>query len=184
MSKNLRHFTQAVYAFDAVVRRVPDDRWDSQTPCDEWTAAQLVDHQCAVLNGVAEMARTGEMARPTSSGDGGPVETWEACRSGVLLALDQQGALQQEGPFWFKTATIDDLVGQVAWDPAGHAWDLATAAGIPHGLSDELIELTMNTVQDRLVMFAESGRTAPAVDLADGAPLIDRFVALLGRQPN
>ena len=56
MSDNLRLFTQAVYAFDAVVRRTADDQWSAATPCEGWDARDLLQHQCAVLNGVAAMA--------------------------------------------------------------------------------------------------------------------------------
>jgi hypothetical protein len=34
MSTNLQNYTKALYGFDAVVQRVPSDRWDADTPCD------------------------------------------------------------------------------------------------------------------------------------------------------
>lgn len=181
MSEQLRTFTRGIYAFDAVVQRVPADKWDAQTPCPDWNAAQLVEHQCAVLNGVATMAETGEMAAPTPSADGDPVSMWNECRSRLLSALDTKGALAQEGPFWFKAATIDDVCGAVLWDPVTHAWDLATAAGLDHGLSDDLLEATLATVEPRIEMMVKSERTAPAIEVATDASALERYLAAVGR---
>jgi hypothetical protein len=41
MSTNLRAYTKAIYAFDAVAQRVPADAWDRPSPCDDWTARQV-----------------------------------------------------------------------------------------------------------------------------------------------
>ena len=181
MSEQLRTFTRGVYAFDAVVQRVPSDQWGAQTPCPDWNASQLVEHQCAVLNGVATMAETGEMAAPTPSAEGDPVTMWNACRNRLLAALDTKGALAQEGPFWFKAATIDDVCGAVLWDPVTHAWDLATAAGIDHGLSDDLLETTLATVEPRAEMLVKSERTGPAIEVDGDASALERYLAAVGR---
>ena len=181
MSEQLRNFTRGIYALDAVVQRVHGDQWGAQTPCPDWNAAQLIEHQCAVLNGVATMAETGEMAPPTPSADSDPVTMWNECRDRVLKALDTKGTLAQEGPFWFKAATIDDVCGAVLWDPVTHAWDLATATGIDHGLSDELLETTLATVEPRIDMLAKSERTAPAIEVDGDAPVLHRYLAAVGR---
>lgn len=181
MSEQLRSFTRGIYAFDAVVQRVPADQWGAQTPCPEWNATQLVEHQCAVLNGVATMAETGEMAAPAPSADNDPASMWNECRDRLLTALDTKGALAQEGPFWFKAATIDDVCGAVLWDPVTHAWDLATAAGIDHGLSDDLLGATLATVEPRKEMLARSERTAPSLEVASDASILQQYLAAVGR---
>lgn len=183
MSQNLRIFTQAVYAFDAVVHRTPADAWAAPTPCSEWNAKQLLEHQCAVLNGVATIAQTGQMARPTASPDGDdPVATWNACRNKLLSSLDTQGVLSQKGPFWFDSADVDELVAAVTWDPATHAWDLATAVGIDHGLDPALIETLIRRVAPVASMLSETGRTAPALESPPDADQLHIYLALVGRQ--
>lgn len=182
MSENLRAFTRGVYAFDAVVQRVPADQWGAPTPCPEWNAAELVAHQCAVLNGVAMIAETGAMAGPTpSAANDDPVAMWNECRDRLLAALDVQGVLAQEGPFWFRAATVDELCALVTWDPVTHAWDLAVATGVDHGLADALLEWTIPTVEPRQTMLNESGRTAAAVESGSGASVLDRYLAMVGR---
>lgn len=182
MSESLRTFTRGVYAFDAVVQRMPSERWNEPTPCSEWNAKQLVEHQCAVLNGVATIAQTGQMARPTPSPDNDdPVATWNECRDRLLAALDHPGVLAQRGPFWFGAETVDDLCAAVNWDPVTHAWDLAQAGGIHHGLSDGLLAATFADVEPRIGMLAESGRTAPALEVPMNSNMLDRYLGLVGR---
>jgi len=183
MSQNSRKFVQAVLAFDGVVQRTPADAWDNATPCEGWTARELVQHQCAVLNGVAAVASTGAMAAPSAPEDvSDPKATWCATRDSVLSALDQQGVLGQQGPFWFDSPTVDDMVGIVAWDPVTHAWDLAQAVGVHHGLDDALVQACHATVEPMSGMLVESGRTAAVLEAGADASVLDRYLALVGRQ--
>jgi len=185
MSENLRTFTQAVYAFDAVVQRTAGDQWGNDTPCDGWDARQLLEHQCAVLNGVQRIAETGAMARPTPPASmDDPQAVWADTRDRLLASLDRQGALAQQGPFWFDLATVDDLIGTVMWDPVAHAWDLAQATGQPHGISEDLAEAAIAVIEPVADSMAESGRTAGVLEAAADASAIDRYLALTGRSPS
>jgi len=183
MSKNSRNFVQAVNAFDAVVQRTAVDAWQNDTCCDGWTATQLVEHQCAVINGITAMASSGQMAKPTPPEDmSDPVAAWNQTRDNVLEALDQQGVLNQQGPFWFNAATIDDTIGIVMWDAVTHTWDLATAVGQEHALDDGLVQAAYDVVAPMSDMLVETGRTGPVIPVADDAPILDRYLGLVGRQ--
>jgi len=185
MSTNLRNFVEAVYAFDAVVRRTDATQWQNQTPCDEWNAAQLLEHQCAVLNGVQQLAATGQMAKPTPPADmSDPQAAWDATRTLLLETLDKPGVLAQEGPFWFNAATIDDTIGIVMWDAVTHAWDLATATDQAHGVSNQLAQAAYDVVAPMSDMLVETERTGPVIEVADDAPIMQRYLGLVGRQSN
>ncbi len=73
MSRNLRTYTNARYSFDAVVQRVPVDRWDAASPCDGWCARDVVSHAAGVVDAIAQMARTGEVAMPETPHPGNEV---------------------------------------------------------------------------------------------------------------
>lgn len=183
MSQNSRNFVQAVHAFDAVVQRTGQSAWQNATPCEGWSAADLLEHQCAVLNGVAACATTGQMAKPTPPADmSDPQATWRETRDNLLSALDQQGVLGQQGPFWFNAATIDDLVGIVMWDAVAHTWDLAQAVGQAHALDDALLQACYDVIAPMSDMLVETGRTGPVVAVAADAPILDRYLGLVGRQ--
>ncbi len=182
MSKNLRTFLEAVYAFDAVVQRVDASAWSKPSPCDGWTAHDVVEHQCSVLNGVQLVASTGQMAKPTSPADSSdPVQCWNATRDALIETLDQPGVLAQQGPFWFGAETVDDMIGVVTWDAATHTWDLAVATGQDHCLSDALLQHCLDTVTPMSDMLVESARTADRVEVDSSAPLLDRYLGLVGR---
>jgi len=183
MSQNSRNFVQAVHAFDAVMQRCGSAAWGNDTCCDGWTAADLVEHQCAVVNGVTAVASTGAMAAPTPPADmSDPLAAWNETRDNVLSALDQQGVLGQQGPFWFNSATVDDMVGIVMWDLVTHTWDLAQAVNQAHGLDNALVQAAYDVVEPMSDMLVESGRTAERVDVAADAPVLERYLGLVGRQ--
>lgn len=184
MSENLRNFTTAVYGFDAVVQRMPADAWDAPSACEGWSGRDLLQHQCAVLNGVAAVASTGQMAKPTPPDDvSDPVATWNACRSELLAALDAPGVLQQEGPFWFDAATVDAMIGIVQWDPLGHTWDLAQTCGMDACIDEQVAEASLQTILSMQPMLEETGRTAAPVDVPADAPASARFLGAIGRNP-
>ena len=184
MSENLRNFTSAVYGFDAVVQRMPADQWDSASACPGWSARDLVQHQCAVLNGVAQVASTGAMARPAPPEDmSDPVAVWNETRDGVLMALDAQGVLGQEGPFWFDAPTVDDMIGIVQWDPLAHAWDLAKTCDLDPCINAGVAAVSLARIQSMQPMLTESGRTAEPVEVGADASVVDQFLAATGRQP-
>jgi len=183
MSQNLRNFVQAVYAFDGVVQRTEAGAWQNATPCEGWNATDLLEHQCAVLNGITAMASSGQMAKPTPPADmSHPHAAWEQTRNDLLASLDREGALGQQGPFWFNAPTIDDTIGIVMWDAVTHSWDLAKGVGQAHGLSDELVQTCHDVVAPMSDMLVETGRTGPVLPVADDAPILDRYLALVGRQ--
>lgn len=184
MSQNLRNFVQAVYAFDAVVQRTTADQWTNDTPCEGWNAAQLLEHQCAVLNGVQAMAASGQMAKPTPPADmSDPQAAWAQTRDQLLVSLDQPGTLAQQGPFWFDAATIDDVIGVVMWDATAHSWDLAQATGQHHGVSEELAQAAIDVVAPMSGMLVDSKRTAQVIEVPADASAMDRYLGLTGRQP-
>ena len=77
MSSNTRNYTKALYGFDAVVRRVSPGQWDAQSPCTGWTARDVLAHASGVVDAVAQMARTGEVAMPQMPDLGNdPVGLW------------------------------------------------------------------------------------------------------------
>ena len=186
MSENLRSFTTAIYNMDAVVRRVPTEAWDNPSPCEGWTARDVVAHQVGVLAGAAETIRTGEMAPPTEPEDrSDPVGMWTAVRDDILEALDRPGTLQQQGRYWFGEMTIDQFIGMVQWDPLTHAWDVATAAGIEPAIDEGVAKRCYDTIAPVREVMAKRKLVAPSpVEVDAGADIVSRYLGLVGRDPN
>ena len=111
MSTSLRNYTRALYGFDAVIQRVPADRWDADSPCDGWSARDVVVHACGVMQAVEAMARSGTNVAPTTPD---PVDDvialWNTSRDDLLEALDHPDVLNRVGDYWFGEGTIDDIL--------------------------------------------------------------------------
>ncbi|MEL6982582.1 MAG: TIGR03086 family metal-binding protein [Actinomycetota bacterium] len=185
MSENLRNFTKAVYGMDAVVRRVPAERWDSPSPCDGWSARDVVAHQVGVFRGLAETVRTGEMTLPAEPEErDDPVGLWSAARDEVMASLDRRGVLQQAGRFWFGEMTVDELIAVVQWDPLTHAWDVATAAGIDAHLDPGLAQRSYETISSmRPNLVKRQLVSAEEVEVPADADPVSRYLGLVGRNP-
>lgn len=184
MSENLRNFTRAVYTMDAVVSRVPNAAWDNDSPCDGWTARDVVAHQTGVFDGLAEIARTGELAFPQMPEDrSDPVGMWQTSRDALLSALDQQGALQHEGGYWFGPMSVDQMISIVQWDPVIHSWDLAQAVGVEAHVPEELAAQSLATVGGMRDALAKMKLISDAVAVAADASVVDQLLGLAGRNP-
>ena len=185
MSQNLRDFTKALYGMDAVVQRVPDDAWDAPSPCEGWSARDVVAHQVGVLDGVTHMAGGNEMILPAMPEDrSDPRALWAEGRDRVLAALDQEGALHHEGKYWFGPMTIDQLIGVVQWDPLTHSWDLAVAAGIDAVIDERLAQSSYDRISAMRESLAKMRLIGEEVAVADDADIVSRYLGLVGRDPS
>jgi uncharacterized protein (TIGR03086 family) len=184
MSQNLRNYTRALYGFDAVVQRVPDDRWDAESPCDGWSARDVVAHAAGVVDAVATMARTGEAAMPQMTDErDDPAGLWNASLDGLLEVLDQPGVIGKVGHFWFGESTIDDILEFTTWDPLGHSWDLAKAAGLEACASDDVAEAMIASIEPNAEMMRKRKLMGDPVEVPADADAMTRFLGLIGRDP-
>jgi uncharacterized protein (TIGR03086 family) len=185
VSENLRNFTKAVYGIDAVIARVPDDAWDLDSPCEGWTARDVLGHHIGVLNGVTHMAAGNDMVFPAAPDDmSDPKGVWADCRDRLLATLDQPGALQHEGPYWFGPMSIDELIAIVQWDPLTHAWDLEQATGVAALLDERLAQQSFDRISPMREALAARGLVGEAVAVPDDADIVSRFLGLVGRDPH
>jgi uncharacterized protein (TIGR03086 family) len=184
MSKSLRNYTKALYGFDAVVQRVPADRWDADSPCEGWCARDVVAHACGVMQAVEAMARTGENSLPTTPDPAGDVVgLWNTSRDDLLEALDHPDVLNRVGNYWFGEGTIDDILAFSVWDPLGHSWDLARATGQKAHASDDVAEASIAVISANADMLREMGLMGDPVPVPADAPAMTRFLGLTGRDP-
>ena len=170
-------------AFEAKVAAVRPDEWSNPSPCEQWTARDVVGHVIDVH---------GMMLRPLDVElDGGPsvqddpLGAFRAARADLQAVLDDPSRADTEydGAFGRTTvsATVDQFMG---FDLVVHGWDLARATGqdetIPPAEVDRVLgfveRLGTQTMQD-------NGVTGPEVPVPDDAPAQDRMLGLLGRDP-
>ncbi len=184
MTENLRNFTRAVYGMDAVVARVPADAWDNPSPCEGWTARDVVAHAAGILQTLSKMVEGDSMLMPKNAEGDDPQVAWAEARDSALAALDQSGVLQREGSYWFGPMSVDDLIGFVQWDSLTHSWDLAAATGVGCVIDEDLLRLSFERISSIRTPLSDMKQIVDAVEVAADAPLIERYIAMTGRDPD
>ncbi len=179
-------FAAAARPFTAVVDAVPADRWDAPSPCDAWSAREVVRHVVDTERSFLadrDLPLTGEL--PDVGTD--PAAAWRAHARAVadLLADPQVAARPFDG--WFGPTTVGQTLEQFyVWDLYVHRTDIARACGLMSSVpeaaltEDELdrIEAGADAFGDALYM---DGICRPAVEVPDDAARATKVLGRLGR---
>lgn len=168
--------------FAAKAGEVPAGRWDSPTPCPEWTARQLMQHMadtCGLFLGFI-----GRELPPLPSVDDDPVATWLAADVAIQRALDDPAVAGQTYQGYAGPTTFEKgIAGFADFDLVVHGWDLARAAGIDERLDPGDVHTVFLAAEAMGDMLRGSGVFGPAVPAPEGADEQARLLAFLGRNP-
>lgn len=177
---HLALFAQRADRFSRVVDAV-DGSWDVPTPCEGWSARDVVGH---VLESQRDfLDRQGLDAGPQPDLTD-PAAAWRAQRAHVttVLAADGVAAREYDGFFGPTTiaATIADFYG---WDLVVHGSDVARATGQAWSVREaEAADLHATADGWGPALYSE-GVCAAAVEVGPDASVTDRLLARLGRDP-
>jgi uncharacterized protein (TIGR03086 family) len=166
--------------FAELVAGVPDGAWGNPSPCEEWTARELVAH-------VVETPGMffGMVDRPfeiTASVDDDPVAAFDQSRRQVQAELDDpvRAATAFEG--FFGKSTFAEAVDRFAcMDLVIHGWDLARATGQPEDMDPAEVTLLTESVAGFGEMLRSPGVCGPEVPVGDDVDAQTKLLALVGR---
>jgi uncharacterized protein (TIGR03086 family) len=163
-------------AFAALVDSTPAERLSSPSPCEGWLARDVVAH---VVDFSAQVLREkAGVPAPAFSDFDDPAGAFGATRSVLQGVFDDQ-------------STPPKVAGHLHWslsfDLPQHGWDLAMATGQDPTIDPAEVELLWGSLTGDPGNWdwqrANGWYGAPVV-VADDAPLQDRVLGLLGRDPN
>jgi uncharacterized protein (TIGR03086 family) len=181
-------FDRALQEFDSRVHRVRPDQWNDGTPCTDWSVRDLVNHVTGehlwapwLLRG-ATLAEVGDRFDGDVLGDD-PVRTWETAARESAEALHAHGALDKSVHLSSGLTPVPEYAWQMIGDLAVHAWDLARGIGADDHIDAELASQVYDYLAPHVPEWQPYGIFAPAVEVPADAPIQDRLVGLLGRQP-
>jgi uncharacterized protein (TIGR03086 family) len=199
------HFAGAVATARPVIAAVTPDQMTGATPCPDFDVRTLLGHLLVVLDRVALLGEGNDpMALPTAH-TGIADDAWEAeylARAHrVQAAWTDPSRLTAMMTLPWVTAPGAALLTMYTSELTVHTWDLARATGQRPAWRDGVVQVALDAALqalapgDREAGFEAMRAQLPAalsanfppfknaIDIADGAPLIDRLVAWYGRRP-
>jgi uncharacterized protein (TIGR03086 family) len=176
---HLEDFQHNADRFSATVDGADPDRWADPSPCEGWTAADVVHHVVDTHRSFLDRQSVDLGPRP----DGDPAAVWRAHREAVTAALAGDVAEREYDGYFGRTTIGETLANFYGFDMVVHRWDLARATGQDSAFTDQemdRLETSITGFGDQL--YAE-GVCKSAVPAPEDATRQERLLATLGRDP-
>ncbi len=169
----------AADTFTSLVESVPLERWDASSPCEGWSAADVVQH-------VIDTQRDFLGARGADCGAapaGTPAERWlEHCALVQRVLSDEAFATAPYDGYFGPTTLADTMRNFYGWDMVVHRWDLGRAVGQEVAWSDTECAFVGGELEGYGDQLYSEGICKPAVEAPADATTQTRVLALLGRR--
>jgi uncharacterized protein (TIGR03086 family) len=186
--------TRASENLSALIAAVPDDALSGPTPCSDYSVGALLDHIGGTTVAFGGAARKASGTSATMGPQGNASNLDPDWRTSLPRRLDALAEAWKDDAAWTGTTRVggQEIPGEVAGiitfgELTVHGWDLAQATGLPFEADhDGLLRLFHLASQTLGPGHDEARGTAfgPAVAVDDDAPLLDRTLGLLGRDPD
>jgi uncharacterized protein (TIGR03086 family) len=177
-----------------LVRNVRDDQLEAPTPCAEYSLGDLLDHVDGLSLAFEAAARKDTSAAAAEGPSGDASRLGKDWRDRIQDRLEGLAAAWTEAEAWtgMTAAGGIDLPGEVAGlialdELVIHGWDVAKSSG----QSFDVDPASLEAVHGFVAQFSGPGHEAdrkglygPEVEVAPDAPLLDRVVAITGREPH
>lgn len=193
MSEPAERYRRRAETFERKVVAVRPDQWANPSPCERWTARDVVRH---IVDMHVEMLRPlGLSLSPAPPVDEDPVAAYRAARADVEAVLADPSLAGRECDTPAGRMTAERSIGEVfSEDLVVHGWDLARATSQDDTIDPADLELMWSSLRALPAGLMEDYRTpgafgpgvevfGPEVEVAEDAPLQDKLVAFTGRDP-
>ena len=167
--------------FAATLAAVPDDKWEAQSPCEDWTTKDVVRH-VVETHGMFFGFVDRKMADGPSV-DTDPVAAFDHVRAAVQHDLDdpELAGTEYDGMFGRRTFewAIDNFL---SGDLVLHRWDLGTAAGLDIEIDIDDINRAWKDAELYGDNVRAPGVYGPALDPPADADEQTKLLAFTGRR--
>ncbi len=179
--------------FESKVRGVKSDQWSNRSPCKEWDARGVVQH-IIDMHGVMLRPFDRQLSAAPSVADD-PLAAFLSARSDIEAVLDDPKLASTAVSSPAGEMTVAEHIDQVvSEDMVLHGWDLARATGQDDTIDPQEVENTWTAMNAIPTDLMEKMRTpgafgpgvevfGPEVKVPEDAPLQDRLLGMLGRDP-
>jgi uncharacterized protein (TIGR03086 family) len=180
MNRTATQHDAADRALSRALGAVPPAGWASPSPCEGWTAADVVVHLIDTQRGFLSSHGVDLGGAPDVAAD--PAAAWHEHARRVAAALADEAVAARAFDGFFGPTTVGAAFEQFyVWDMLVHRWDIARAVGADASFTDQEL--------DRIEAGADSfgpalhmdGICRPAVEVPEDADRDVRVLARLGR---
>jgi len=173
-----------VELFDGQVQATPGSTWSSPSPCEGWTAQDVLAHVTANLRALRATIGGGDFfASFGQPVEGDILDAWHQERSDAAGSLDDAAARS------IDTATVGGnsvplavMVDGLMRDLVIHTWDLARAVGGDERLPDDLVAVATEAMKMVTDEARGPGLYGYEVAAPPDADAQTRLLALSGRR--
>jgi uncharacterized protein (TIGR03086 family) len=183
MNEISARFDVVAGGFSERVNAVSADAWDNPSPCEGWTARDIVRHLTewipAFFNGAAGLSLpTGGFVADD------PVAAWAALHDELRRALSDHAVAGREfdgPPGRMSVEQSIDMI--VTGDLLVHTWDLARSTGLDETLDATEVHRMLEGVEPYDEVLRSSGQYGPRIMVDDDADETTKLIAFMGRNP-
>lgn len=165
--------------FGRLVAQTPD--WSAATPVDGWSARDVVAHLVEWFPGFLAGGGVDLPAGPPVADD--PVAAWQHHADAVQALVEQRGDETFTHPHAGSHRLADAVDQFYTADVFMHSWDLARAGSQDAALDEDFAARLLEGMRPIEQLLRDSGQYGPAVPVADDAPVVDRLMGFIGRDP-
>ncbi len=181
MNTTLVQYRTAARPLTEVIDAVPADGWSRPSPCEDWTARDVVGHLVETQRSL--LAEHGVDLGPAPDIDDDPAAAWRAHCGEVTAALADDAVPDIAFDGFFGPTTLGEtLVQFYVWVMVVHRWDIATAVGARTSFSDDELDRVERGIEGFGDALYLEGICKPGVDAPADADRATRALALLGRR--
>ncbi len=181
MSEIAERYERVTARFTALVRAVPASAWDNPSPCEGWSAADVVGHLVETQRDFLTKHGADLGEAPDVAAD--PAAAWVAHAGQVARALSDDALPAREFDGFFGPTTVGAAFEQFyVWDMVVHRWDIARAAGLATEFTDDELDRLESGADSFGPALYLAGVCRPGVEVPADADRATRVLARLGRR--
>ncbi len=159
---------------------VADDGWDAATPCEGWTATDLVQHLVDTTGMFFGFIGEEPPASPPAAED--PTGAFAAARTAMQTALDDPAMAGKGYDGFFGPTTLEQSVdGFLSVDLVIHSWDLARATGQDEHIDPDDVQRVHDGLKPMGDKLRTPGAFGPEIQPPADADAQTKLLCFLGR---
>jgi len=185
-----RHPEMAAAAAEAarVVSGVRSDQLSAATPCTDWDLRTLLNHTILWTAYSAERrardeALPDELMNKDFVAEPGYAADYAAQLDRAVAAWSDPAAWQRDLNVMGSPTPAADVAALLIAEMVLHGWDVAKASGQGYACRDDVAAAVYEATAANAELFRKYQGFADEVPVPDSAPVLDRALALSGRDP-